>query len=341
MRQVEGDLVEASEVARVLVGGAVNVNRIASGGRNSRIWHVRSGQREFALKQYPLGGDGSRDRLAAEVGALRLMESQGIDSVPRVVGVDHKLGYALLSWIEGSDIVEVSAADIDAAVVFLGSIHALRESPQARNQPPAAEACLCGSEIVRQIERRLAQLREVSALEGDLDAFIENSFVVAFSDASREGRKAMTSAGLDFARNLSQEWQTLVPSDFGFHNCLRRTDGMLAFVDFEYFGWDDPVKLTADVLLHPGRPLSPQRRRQFREAASKLYRDDPTFLRRFSAYSPLFGLRWVLILLNEFIPERWQRRVLAGEVGSWDSVKARQLASARDFLGSIPLRIKD
>ena len=70
---------------------------------------------------------------------------------------------------------------------------------------------------------------------------------------------------------MPHEWRSLVPSDFGFHNSLRRPDGSLAFVDFEYFGWDDPVKLTADILLHPGRPLAAPQRRRFRAAAARLY----------------------------------------------------------------------
>src|SRR4029077_7566663 len=116
---------------------------------------------------------------------------------------------------------------------------------------------------------------------------------------------------------------------------LRRPDGALAFLDFEYFGWDDPWKLTADILLHPGRPLEATRRQRFRPAATRLYGGDPAFANRLSAYLPLFGLRWVLILLNEFIPERWQRRVLAGETGRWNEVKARHLAHAREFLAGL------
>jgi hypothetical protein len=145
----------------------------------------------------------------------------------------------------------------------------------------------------------------------------------------------MTRGGLDFGAELPQEWRSLVPSDFGFHNSLRRSDGSLAFVDFEYFGWDDPVKLTADMMLHPGNTLALAQRRRFREAATRLYGGDPAFAGRLSAYLPLFGLRWVLILLNEFIPERWQRRVLAGDAGSWSDAKARQLARAREFLMSL------
>ena len=72
--------------------------------------------------------------------------------MPRVLGVDGEHGYALLSWIDGSDVTEVSDADIDAAIAFLAAIHGLRAAPWAAEQPPAAEACLCGREIERQIK---------------------------------------------------------------------------------------------------------------------------------------------------------------------------------------------
>ncbi len=112
---------------------------------------------------------------------------------------------------------------------------------------------------------------------------------------------------------------------------MRGRDGSLAFVDFEYFGWDDPVKLTADILLHPGRTLAGSRSEQrFRRAATRLYGRAIRRLRaRLVGLSAAVRLRWVLILLNEFIPERWQRRVLAGRDGSWSEAKARQLAQAR------------
>jgi len=336
----DGALAEATEVAQALVGGAVVVSRLVTGGRNSRIWRVTSGERAFALKQYPSRRDDPRDRLSTEVGALRLMERYRIGTVPRVLGVDAEHGYALLSWIDGSDVDAVSCADIDAAVVFLTAIHGLRAAPWAAEQPPAAEACLCGREIERQIQGRLARLRDTARDERELIDFIGNSVSTRLGIESPKARQAVTAAGLAFDAELPQEWRSLVPSDFGFHNSLRRPDGSLAFLDFEYFGWDDPVKLTADILLHPGRPLELPQRQRFRESATRLYGGDPAFAVRLSAYLPLFGLRWVLILLNEFIPERWQRRVLAGETGSWTDVKARQLAHAREFLAGLAEKVE-
>jgi hypothetical protein len=340
MSAPDAGLAQATEVAAALVGGAVAIGRLSTGGRNSRIWRVDSGGRAYALKQYPPRRDDPRDRLATEVGALRLMERYSIDTVPRVLGVDAAHGYALLSWIDGGDVTAVGDADVDAAVAFLTAIHALRAAPWAAEQPAAAEACLSGAETERQIRSRLARLREIAATEKELIDFIEGSVVGRLDFEAAEAKRRVAAAGLAFDAELPQEWRSLVPSDFGFHNCLRKQDGSLAFVDFEYFGWDDPVKLTADILLHPGRVLAPQQRRRFRQAATRLYGDDPAFATRLSAYLPLFGLRWVLILLNEFIPERWQRRVLAGETGSWSEVKSRQLMHARAFLAALADKVE-
>ena len=78
------------------------------------------------------------------------MERYGVDGAARA-GVDGERGYALLKWIDGHDVNDVSDADIDAAIVFLTAIYGLRTAPWAAEQPPAAEACLNGGEIERQI----------------------------------------------------------------------------------------------------------------------------------------------------------------------------------------------
>lgn len=334
-------LMQAHDVAQALLGATVEVQHLAAaGGRNSRIYRVDCGGRSFALKQYPSRQTDSRDRLGTEVGALTLMERCNVGNVPRVMGVDREGGYALLTWIEGAAVDDISDADVDAAIAFLGAIHALRRMPGAVDQPAAAEACLSCNEIERQIEARLGLLRTLEH-ELQLIEFVDEFFAPRRDRWFAEARAMLASASLDSAAELPQEWRSLVPSDFGFHNSLRRGDGSLAFVDFEYFGWDDPVKLTADILLHPGRPLAPPQRRRFRQAALRCYGEDRTFERRLATYLPLFGLRWVLILLNEFIPERWQRRVLAGDTTNWSDAKARQLDHAREFLASLPQKVED
>ncbi len=337
----EPGIAQAADVAQALLGTGLEVHHLIGGGRNSRVYRVARGRETYALKQYPSRADDPRDRLGTEVGALRLMAAGGIATVPQVVGVDRARGYALLTWIEGSEVRAVGDADIDAAVAFLAAVHALRTLPAAAEQPLAAEACLSGREIERQLGERLARLRALAPDEPALARFLDDAFAPQLSRRIADAKAKAGAAGLDFAAELPQEWRSLVPSDFGFHNSLRRADGSLAFVDFEYFGWDDPVKLTADILLHPGRPLDARRRRHFRRSIAGVYGEGSRFETRLAALLPLFGLRWVLILLNEFIPERWRRRQLAGAGGSWVEAKGRQLAAARAFLGTLDRKVED
>jgi hypothetical protein len=319
------------DVARKLVGGPVRAMSRLSGGRNSRVYRVDAGDQLFALKQYPRREDDPRDRLGVEAGALKWMSEQGVAAVPRLVATDRESNSALLTWAEGSPVRDVRASDVDQAAEFLGELHRLRETATFPATHLATEACSSGSEIERQIRARAGQL---SLLEDEptLQLFLTQEFSTAFENFLAAAREALSSAGLSFEAELEQERRSLIPADFGFHNALRDEKGRLTFIDFEYFGWDDPVKLTADVMLHPGTPVAPELRRRFRSAANRLYGDDPHFATRLGAFHSLFGLRWMLILLNEFHPERWRGRVLAGAVDNWTEAKSRQLDAARALL---------
>ena len=341
MTEREAISAQALAVARRLAGESATLRQLASGGRNSRIYRVDSGGKRYALKQYPSKQFDPRDRLATEAGALQLMEQAALAGVPRVIAVDGEAGYVLMSWLDGAVPGDIGDGDIDAAAAFLRTIHHLRTAPCAIRQGAAAEACLSGEEIERQLSVRLASLRVVAAGNRELSDFLEKTFRVAHRKWLAEAQARLAAVKRDFAAELPQERQTLVPSDFGFHNSLRQPDGSLAFVDFEYFGWDDPVKLTADILLHPGHELSTSHRHRFRQAAISIYGTDVDFESRLMALLPLFGLRWTLILLNEFIPERWQNRVLAGTLESWDAAKARQLDRARKLLSALAAKVRN
>jgi hypothetical protein len=325
----------SAKVVQTLVGGPITELTPTGRGRNSRVYRVRSRGSTFALKQYPPRLGDVHDRLSTEVDALKVMREHQFDAVPDVIAVDRENGLALLSWIEGSPVTVVSTSDVDQAVTFLGAIHTLREAFGFAKQRYAAGACLSGVELERQIGARLEKLQALPGEEKSLHAFLQKSFKPAFDRLIIQARERICANRLDFDAVLPQEQRSLVAADFGFHNSLRRPNGLLAFFDFEYFGWDDPVKLTADVLLHPGTPIMLRQRQHFRRAAECLYGDDSTFRVRLNALYPLFGLRWALIVLNEFLPDRWHQRVAAGAAESWIVAKQRQLARARECVANV------
>ena len=101
--------------------------------------------------------------------------------------------------------------------------------------------------------------------------------------------------------------RTLSPSDFGFHNAIRRAGGGLAFVDFEYFGWDDPAKTIADYLLHPAMALGDALKRRFADQVQAAFGELPGSPRARAWCIHGLGLKWALILVNDFLPERFSQ----------------------------------
>ena len=334
MNAAEFDPSPELQAATRLVGdGVVDIARVG-GGRNSRVYRVNAGRNIFALKQYPSIENDPRDRLTTETRALQWMAEHGVQVVPRVIAVDRVSNCALLSWADGSIVRKVGIADVDQAAIFLDSLERLRRGFDFPSAQLASEACLSGAEIERQIRARLFRLQNLED-EPELRAFLDREFAVRFDQLLPAVQKQLSSAGLCFDHELSPEKRTLVPSDFGFHNALRDAAGLLTFLDFEYFGWDDPVKLMSDSLLHPGTPIAAPVRLHFHRAIRRVYEREPDFASRFDALYPLFGLRWVLILLNEFHPERWRGRALAGDRDDWQSAKQRQLRAARAMLAEL------
>jgi len=303
----------------------ISVVPVARGG-NNRLYRVTDRNGVTALKSYPSPDDDRRDRLATEFNALSFLAACGERAVPAPIAMSRPMNAALYQWIDGEPILHPGPADIDVALAFLRRLHGYRLESAAAALPLASEACLSGAVILRQLAEREKRLIDAATGEPELMDF------VARVREERHRRAAPIEDRL--ADELAPQYRTLSPSDFGFHNALRDRVGRIVFLDFEYFGWDDPVKLTADFLLHPGMMLDSPARRRFAAGMAELHGADRDFRARLRRHLPLIAFRWCFILLNEFLPGHWARRVVAGG-GDRMAAKAGQLAKARSMLGSI------
>jgi hypothetical protein len=79
--------------------------------------------------------------------------------------------------------------------------------------------------------------------------------------------------------------------------------------------------------------LSGELCRIFAAGAADVFASDPGYPVRLQAYYPLFGIKWCLILLNEFLPESVVRRRFAGVAdGDLDDIRRIQLFKAGQML---------
>lgn len=309
---------EARELAGDLAGEQISSLERVPGSGNSRIYRVLGNSgRAYALKIYARDG---RLRMEREVEALAFLGRSGCGVVARLAATAPEGDAALFEWLEGGPAEPHRPEDIAQLCAFFAELHRLRAAPGAEELRPGREAVTSSGDLESQLRERLTRLKGAAAGRAEL------------GDVLGEIQTEISRRTLRTMPELPRERQTLSPSDAGFHNAIRRPDGRLAFVDFEYFGWDDPVKLVSDVLWHPGHRLREDEAVEFRSRAAEIYSVDPAYEVRFDAFYPFFGLRWALIALNEFFPKEKARREFAGATGVPENIEELQLAKARDMV---------
>jgi len=329
-----GSEAEARALAERLVaqagrGVAASLSPL-TGGRNNRVYRidlVDGGA--LVLKCYFNDPRDPRDRLAAEWAFLDHAWRAGVDAVPRPLARDAAAHAALYGFAAGRRLAapELTEAHIDAAADFIAAIN---RGPRPEF-PPASEACFSVADHLAIVERRLARLAELDPAAPRVDAargLIAGRLWAAWEGAKADLARRARALGLDPARRLEPEGWRLSPSDFGFHNALADARGNLTFLDFEYAGMDDPAKLVVDFFCQPEVPVPARRRARFRERLAAHGVLDQAAAGRAELLLDVCRIKWVCIMLNDFLPIGDARRAFA-DADARDRRCAAQLVKAQ------------
>jgi len=334
LAHTNGRVEALKSIATQLLSAEVEALEEIGGGRNSRVYRLNvQPSHSYALKAYFRHASDKRARMRTEFDSLGFLWGCGVRNIPKPVIASPEYDFAIYEWVEGRRIgaQDVTDVTIHAATSFLCHLAGLCNQPGSGLLGMASEACFSGPALIENLRSRLEPLLSRDD-DADLQAFLSSEFIPSFdriSDWSREH------AGASFDVELSKEGRILSPSDFGFHNALQTPTGEVFFLDFEYFGWDDPAKTISDFLLHPAMALSSASKRQFAALATQNLSLRNNLARRVRAFYPLFGLKWCLILLNEFLPEQLLRRRFAGMTDQARQKHTEQLTKAKSKLRQI------
>jgi hypothetical protein len=332
MSEAEFDSDRAIETGSRLAGQKVKTATPARPGGNNRVFclDMADGSR-LALKYYPSQAIDRRDRLGQEYEALSFLAQHNVGLTPRPLAGDRDQNCALYEWFDGeAAVLRPQPDDVDQLADFLVELQNLRGADGAQNLRSASAGIFSPAEAIAQCEARLQRLREQAPDHPNLREFIDRDLGPCAELACRRVERRYTKLGLDPAAGLAPAQRALSPSDFGLHNATRSPAGRLRFIDFEYFGWDDPVKLVCDTALHPGSNFPQNSAQRLIERLSREFEArDATFAVRRDVLYPVFGLIWCLIILNDYLPESRSRRVMAGRGGELGAILAGQLDKAR------------
>lgn len=298
-------------------GNSCSISRWLKGG-NNLLGKVVIGSEERALKVYRSEPSDQRDRSGTEYKALKFLERNGCRNTPKAFVYSNKPPRLLMDWLDGEPALNnISDSDLIFSAEFLAYVAKTSCSACDNEFAMASESCLSDKDILSQIESRYLKLIKLV----ELDEFFARFNNLLKAEIDKVAKHPW------FNEPLPKTNQRLIPADYSLHNVIRQKDGVLKVFDFEYFGWDDPVKGVADFLLHPAMNLSDTHKRLFLNKSIALFETfDEGFTARLKARYNLFALRWALIVLRPYLESNVSREV-----------KRQRLDKAVSFLDRVEL----
>lgn len=315
-----------------------------TGGANNRVFRVAQGAGQAALlKVYCQHPDDPRDRLGAEFAFSSFAWEKGVRWLPRPLACDRANGLGLYEFVEGIAVGpnEVTQERVEQALQFFLELNRHRESPEARALPAASEACFSIQDHLRRVESRLRALRVLEVTDAIGQAavlFIREELLPLWDRVRTSVLEQVRELRLVLDEEIPAQDRRLSPSDFGFHNALVMKDGRLRFIDFEYAGWDDPVKAACDFFCLQGVKVPEIYFEAFARGMVGDLSDPKACFERAKILQSVHRVKWCCILLNDFLPVGSQRRRFSDQAASRTDQEAIQLRKARSALHELRQR---
>ena len=236
----------------------------------------------------------------------------------------------MLESLEGDGFKEgtyPSGDDIDYAANFLWRLNEDLELAKRQVNSCAADGFLKITDHLQNIEQRLGKMSV-----DHLPANLRTKADALFKHVRRELDYLQDSTAQSIAKGDCEDVldpidRCVSPSDFGFHNAIRTPQG-IKFFDFEFSGWDDPVKAVADFDLQPRVSLS----LRARALSTALPQWRKGLAERYDVLFPILKLKWACIILAVLNPERYAQITALDDSQASEQLVRGKLESAQRYL---------
>jgi hypothetical protein len=276
-----------------------------NGGINNQVFRCTAGGQTFVLKGYVESIDNPHDRFKAETEFLTYAAAVTPIFVPKLIYSDQASRSIVVEHLEGESFQEGEQPlekDLAKAVEFIRLLNSDQASALEAISGAAADGFLRLTDHLENVRTRIASMRS-EHLPSNLSDKAHQIILALKQRVSLLGE--ITEKGLLTGRcedRLDPANRCLSPSDFGFHNAIRTTQG-IKFFDFEFAGWDDPAKTVSDFDLQPRIPISPKGC-ILRLGIAKW---SVGLEARSKALFPILKLKWACIILGLLDPKRYAR----------------------------------
>ena len=205
-----------------------------------------------------------------------------------------------LTFIDGKKIKKVKKKHLILCLNFLKKINFKTSHVNFKFQN-ASDACLSINDHINTCKIRISKLirkykNTRSIKNKKILFFLENKIIPEFKKINNEINSKFSKTQIK--KKLDKANMILSPSDFGFHNIIIKKNNLF-FIDFEYAGWDDPIKLICDFFLNPDYSISKADKKYFLDNFSSIFKRKFLNADNLRVILKFHFLKWVCVILNQ------------------------------------------
>ena len=319
----------------------LSIEKLEHKGNNQLFKIFLDNNETFLLKKYSKIHMGGWERGKTEFKALSHLWNLGFKEIPQPISFDENENLAIYSYEKGKILKpeEITKEDIDKAVDFLVKLHNL-DNENKRMFSPASSACLCPKEYINVIDMRISKIINYEPEDNvgkKARKFLDKKVIPKIEELKKDFFSK--TKDMDIEKEIPIGEQVLTPADFGFHNILVNLNSgkkEYKFLDFEYFGRDDPVRQILDFIHHAKSVnLSLKFKKYFIDSYIEKRNLSENFIERLKLLDSIIGMTWVLIRLNVLSKEQLEHIKFAQS--STRGIIEERLAGAENKLNELSL----
>ena len=234
-----------------------------------------------------------KKRVYNEYSIIKLLNKSINFFSPKAIYFDKTYNFALYSWIDGVPTSKINNLFLDKVILFLLEINSKSFKEFYSANIKASASCFSIRDVFSQIDNRLNKLKKVKninlfLLVQQIENFYKIKKEILFKDLSLK----------IINKKINTNELILSPSDLSVKNFISNKSN-INFIDFEYMGLDDHIKLICDTILHPANNLNDSQVKFF----FKLFNKNiiKINLIRFKKLFIFYAIVWCLIILNPFL----------------------------------------
>jgi thiamine kinase-like enzyme len=225
-------------------------------GINSKVYKIKVDKDNLVVKVY---NKKNKFRIKREKIFYDYLRSIKNNNIIKPIGFNIKFNLAIYPFIKGKKIKKITNNHIKELLNFLKQIN----KKKSIKLPLAVDGIKNRDNHIKLCELKIDQMKKIkidSLIKKQFMFFLKKKIIPKFDKIKMNYYKQKT---FNLKKNnLLKNDMIVSPSDFGFHNIIQ-SNNKFYFLDFEYAGLDDPIKLICDFYCQPDQVLTQAQKKMF------------------------------------------------------------------------------